>query len=156
MARNRGGGSCLGELLQAVGTNIFAIAGPTSRGSALSETLPTPLVRAKCWFGFYERHHSVQLDSSPPLHSSSLFSFMNSQSGSRHRKPWFAIQLTTNPLDGGGLKRLCHGRTERFVPALAATKRNLNSSRFRSCLGVRRTLRHQLRLTRCGSSWPHH
>ena len=57
---------------------------------------------------------------------------------------WFAIQFTTNPLDGGDFKRLCHGRTKRFVPALAATKRNLNTIRFRGCLGVRRTLRHQL------------
>ena len=31
---------------------------------------------------------------------------------------WSAIQFTTNSLDGGGLKRLCHGRTKRFVPAL--------------------------------------
>ena len=33
---------------------------------------------------------------------------------------WFAIQFTTNPLDDGDLKRLCHGRTKRFVPALVA------------------------------------
>ena len=32
---------------------------------------------------------------------------------------WFAIQFTTNPLDGGDFKRLCHGRAKRFVPALA-------------------------------------
>ena len=41
-----------------------------------------------------------------------------------NRQVWFAIQFTrftTNPLDGGDFKRLCHGRTKCFVPAPLGT-----------------------------------
>ena len=34
-----------------------------------------------------------------------------------NRQIWFVIQFTTSRLDDGDLKRLCHGRTKRFVPA---------------------------------------
>ena len=42
-----------------------------------------------------------------------------------NRQIWFAIQFTTNALDGGDFKRLWHGRTKRFVPALSQLRREI-------------------------------
>ena len=77
------------------------------------------------------------------LYCAHVHRFWQNKTDPANRQIWFVIQFTTSRLDDGDLKRLCHGRTKRFVPALAATKRNLNTIRFRGCLGVRHTLRHQ-------------
>ena len=51
------------------------------------------------------------------LYCAHVHRFWPKKTDPANRQIWFAIQFTTNPLDGGDFKRLCHGRTKRFVPA---------------------------------------
>ena len=49
--------------------------------------------------------------------------FWQNKTDPANRQIWLAIQFTTNPLDGGDFKRLCHGRTFLFVAAPGRAKR---------------------------------
>ena len=52
------------------------------------------------------------------LYCAHVHRFWQNKTDPANRQIWFVIQFTTSRLDDGDLKRLCHGRTKRFVPAL--------------------------------------
>ena len=79
------------------------------------------------------------------LYCAHVHRFWQNKTDPANRQIWFAIQFTTNPLDGGDFKRLCHGRTFLFVAASAATNRNFKTGEYPLFCMTRRTLRRQPR-----------
>ena len=79
-----------------------------------SDRLARPCPPAKPYIYSTYKFTSVLL-----LYCAHVHRFWPKKTEPANRQIWFAIQFTTNPLDGGDFKRLCHGRTKRFVPALA-------------------------------------